>query len=113
VVGDFVNTSVELVLKKMPHVDKVQIVRGYFPDSLGDLDDTFAFVSLDVDLYQPTIAGLEWFYDRLSKGGYIFVHDYNNRRYLGVRSAVDEFVKARGACAVPLPDFAGSMIITK
>ncbi len=112
-VGDFVNTSVDLVMKKMAHPAKVRIVQGYFPESLQDLDDTFAFVSLDVDLYQPISAGLEWFYDRLSRGGYIFVHDYNNRRYRGVRSAVDEFVKARGACAVPLPDFAGSMIITK
>jgi O-methyltransferase len=82
-VGDFVNTSVDLVMKKMAHPAKVRIVQGYFPESLQDLDDTFAFVSLDVDLYQPISAGLEWFYDRLSRGGYIFVHDYNNRRYRG------------------------------
>ncbi|MEG3087164.1 hypothetical protein [Sphingomonas sp. PB4P5] len=53
------------------------------------------------------------FYERLSRGGYIFVHDYNNRRYMGVRSAVDQFLKTSGAACVPLPDFAGSVIIAK
>lgn len=70
-------------------------------------------MSLDVDLYKPTLAGLHYFYERLSQGGYIFVHDYNNRRYRGVRSAVDEFSKATGARVVQLPDMAGTVIITK
>ncbi len=49
----------------------------------------------------------------LSKGGFIFVHDYNNRRYMGVRDAVDAFLRNSGAVAMPLPDFAGSIVIAK
>ena len=70
-------------------------------------------VSLDVDLYDPTLAGLRWFYPRLNAGGYIFVHDYNNVRYLGVKRAVDTFLKEERACCFPLPDFAGSVIIAR
>ncbi|MDB5712894.1 MAG: hypothetical protein JWO15_291 [Sphingomonadales bacterium] len=111
--GDFANTSVDLVMNKMTHPENIRIHQGFFPDTAKGIEERFAFVSLDVDLYEPTFAGLEWFYERLNKGGYIFVHDYNNRRYLGVRSAVDRFVKSHGACCVPLPDFAGSVVIAK
>lgn len=113
IVGDFVDTSVDLVLGKLPHPSLAKVFPGYFPETATGVEDRFAFVSLDVDLYEPTRAGLQWFYERLSPGGYIFVHDYNNQRYLGVRKAVDEFVAANRACCVPLPDFAGSVIICK
>lgn len=111
--GDFSNTSVDLVLSRMADRSKVIIHQGFFPESAVGVEDEFSFVSLDVDLHDPTASGLRWFYPRLSKGGYIFVHDYNNRRYMGVRRAVEDFVKETGACAVPLPDYAGSIIITK
>jgi O-methyltransferase len=75
--------------------------------------DEYAFVSLDVDLYQPILAGLEYFYPRLSAGGYIFIHDYNNARFSGVRMAVEAFLAHTHAPALPLPDFAGSLILTK
>ena len=112
-VGDFANTSIDLVMSKMPHPDRIKIFQGYFPDTATDIEERFAFVSLDVDLYEPTLAGLEWFYERLTTGGYIFVHDYNNQRFLGVRSAVDQFIRVNRACCVPLPDFAGSVVIAK
>ncbi|HUD91768.1 TylF/MycF/NovP-related O-methyltransferase [Sphingobium sp.] len=113
IVGDFVDTSVDLVLGKLAQPELAKVFPGYFPETATGIEERFAFVSLDVDLYDPTRAGLSWFYERLNPGGYIFVHDYNNRRYLGVRKAVDEFVKESGACFVPLPDFAGSVIIAK
>jgi hypothetical protein len=111
--GDFKNTSVDLVMNKMASPDLVKVHKGFFPDTAEGVEDEFSFVSLDVDLYEPTLAGLEWFYPRLNRGGAIFVHDYNNRRYLGVRKAVEEFLEGSGACALPLPDFAGSIVILK
>ncbi len=112
-IGDFQDTSVELVLSRMADRSLVQVHKGFFPDSTQGVEDDFAFVSLDVDLYDPTAAGLAWFYARLNRGGCIFVHDFNNRRYMGVRRAVQEFIAATGACAMPLPDHAGSIVILK
>jgi O-methyltransferase len=110
-IGDFQNTSVDLVLSKMTAPELVKVHQGFFPDTTVGVEGEFALVSLDVDLHDPTLAGLEWFYPRLSRGGAIFVHDYNNRRYLGVRKAVDEFIEKTSASALPLPDFAGSIVI--
>ncbi len=112
-VGDFENTNVELVMSRMAHPEKVIVLKGYFPATTEGLEGRFALVSLDVDLYKPTLAGLEYFYPRLSAGGYIFIHDYNNRRFRGVRKAVDEFTDATGATLVQLPDFAGTAILSK
>jgi O-methyltransferase len=112
-VGDFKNTTLDLVLSRMAHPEKVVVRKGYFPATTEGLEDSFALVSLDVDLYKPTLSGLNYFYPRLTKGGCIFVHDYNNRRFKGVRSAVEEFLDVTGAPLVQLPDFAGTAIISK
>lgn len=110
---DFANTSLEGVISKIQNRNRLIVRRGYFPGTADGLEDSFCFVSLDVDLYAPTKAGLEYFYPRLVKGGAIFVHDYNNQRYKGVRSAVDEF-QCRTQCPMlPIPDTAGSIVILK
>jgi hypothetical protein len=111
--GDFANTSVNLVFDKLLSTDRVVVHKGFFPETTQGIDDRFCFVSLDVDLHDPTLAGLNWFYARLNPGGAIFVHDYNNGRYNGVRKAVETFVARTGACTVPLPDFSGSIVVIK
>lgn len=84
---DFKNTTVDEVLSKMVSQSDCVIKKGNFPESLGGLEDKFCFVSLDPDLYKPIINGSEYFYPRLNKGGYIFVHDYNNSHYSGEKSS--------------------------
>ena len=49
----------------------------------------YAFVSIDADLYAPTAAALPLFWDRLSPGGVIMVHDYNSTQFPGVGKAVN------------------------
>ncbi|MCI8743976.1 MAG: hypothetical protein HFG62_02590 [Lachnospiraceae bacterium] len=83
------DTSETLVMDKMRYRDQVIIRKGYVPETLTGIDDSFAFVSLDMDIYQPTLDALEFFWARLSPGGYIFVHDYGN--YEGIDMAVTRF----------------------
>jgi O-methyltransferase len=110
---DFSNTSVEAVLKLMPSPANCRPVKGFFPDSAKGVDDTFVFVSLDADLYEPIYEGLQFFYPRLVKGGYIFIHDFNNDEYKGSRKAVEQFCAEQNIGYVPLPDAGGSAIIAK
>lgn len=109
-------SDVAEVMARMPRPERVRPIVGKFDrHSLASLDETerFAFVSLDVDLHAPTLEGLHAFYPRLSKGGYIFVHDYNNDQWRGIAKAVHAFVEASGAVAVPIPDTQGTIIIAK
>lgn len=105
---------VENILHVFPKKEKCVICKGYFPETTKGLENVkFCFVSIDVDIYQTTYDGLEYFYPRLVDRGIIFVHDYNTHSCCGVRKAVDEFCfnyKVGFAC---VPDKSGTIIITK
>lgn len=110
---DFSGTSVEKVLQKMAYPNNCIICQGHFPSTTYGIEDTFCFVNLDADLFDPIYEGLKYFYPRLSKGGYILVHDYNNDDYLGAKEAVRQFCNENVINYVPIPDIGGSVIITK
>lgn len=112
---DFSDTTVDLVLKRMPSPQSVVIRKGYFPDTILDSDREarFAFVSIDTDLYKPMYEGLEFFYPRLSSGGYIFLHDFNNNDYPGARAAVTEYCRKHAVAYFPLIDPCGTAVISK
>lgn len=110
---DFKVMDIQKVINKMPFKNNIIIKKGYFPDSLDGLEDNFCFVSIDVDLYQPILEGLRYFYPRLNCGGYIFVHDYNQSWYKGVKKALQEFCKESDCTLFPLSDYGGTAVITK
>jgi O-methyltransferase len=110
---DFSRTSIELVLGKMQNKQNCVIRKGFFPETTEGIDDKFSFVSIDVDLYDPMYKRLHYFYERLSKGGYIMLHDYNNKGYNGVKAALRKFSKEKGAPYSPVCDAWGSAVIMK
>lgn len=106
--------SVESVLSRMPFPEKAVVRKGYFPDTAQGLEDEkYCFVNIDCDLYQPILAGLRYFYPRLEKGGYIFVHDYRSKYFRGVKKAMELFREETGISYVVLPDNTGTAVITK
>lgn len=110
---DWSGTSPEAVMAVMPRPQNVVLEKGRFPETARGVEDEFCFVSLDADLYLPTLEGLRFFWPRLAAGGFIMVHDYNNTDYPGAQGAVREFCAAVGATAVPLPDICGSAVLAK
>ncbi|MCL2682469.1 MAG: TylF/MycF family methyltransferase [Bacteroidales bacterium] len=113
-VEDFSNTSIELVLNKMKYRENCIVKKGYFPQSSEGIEDTFAFVSIDADLYEPIYNGLCYFYPRLNRGGYIFIHDYNDgTTYTRVKEAVKKYCFEHNITYFPLSDHYGSAIIMK
>lgn len=100
----FKNTSIEMVMNRMPFPEQVTIKKGFFPETF-DLhnNEQYIFVNLDTDLYQPIKDGLEIFYPRMVTGGIILIHDYYSM-LLGVARAVDEFVKREHLVAFPIGD---------
>ena len=111
--GDFGDTSVEAVRSRLPFPEKAHFEKGFFPETAEGLSDvTYAFVSLDADLYAPILAGLEYFCPRLAKGGMILLHDYGNTRFRGAKKAVEAYEALHGPLPlVPLCDLHGSAVI--
>lgn len=138
----FADTTIELVRSRLPHPEMARFVQGYFPESLKGLDfmeasendvmqvsgnvtaacesqceescePCFALVSLDPDLYEPTLEGLRYFYPRLAPGGRILIHDYTSCQFEGVKMAVDEYCRAHELFVVPLMDLHGTAVLVK
>lgn len=110
--GRYADTSVELVMSKMQYPEKVEIRKGFFPETAKGIDDKFVFVNLDMDLEQPTFAGLQFFSDKLSSEGIILVHDYFNQIYPGARKAVDKFLaSSKNFKGFPIGDDMSIMIV--
>lgn len=91
--GDYSNTTVELVMKKMPFPEMVEIHKGYFPISAQNIESQFCFVNLDLDLYEPTYQGLLYFSNKMIPDGVILVHDYFADNFRGPKEAVDKFLR--------------------
>lgn len=112
--GDFADTSAEFVRSRLPHPEKAVFYKGYFPHTFEKcMADKFSFVSLDADLYAPTAAALPIFFERLSNGGAIMVHDVISTQFTGVKKAVDEFCKRERLIYTPVCDLHGSVILRK
>lgn len=91
----------EYVKKRLSQYENVHIVKGLFPKTAKVIKDKkFAFVHLDVDLYQSTKDCLEFFYDRMEKGGIILSHDYPIAK--GVKKAFDDFFSDKEVIELPM-----------
>lgn len=102
--GYFSNTSEEYVLSQMKYPEMCMIRKGFFPETVEDIEDSFCFVNLDADLYAPTISGLRWFYPRMERGGVILVHDFFSRVFHGIKDAVREFCEDEKIAFFPIGD---------
>lgn len=113
-ISSFADTSRDKVLKYIGgDRNKLIIHSGYFPQLTQELENVnYALVNIDADLYNPTIAGLEYFYPRLVPGGVIFIHDYNYK-WEGLMKAVDEFAANIPEQFVLLPDLDSTVMIIK
>jgi O-methyltransferase len=112
--GDFADTAMETVEKRLPHPEQAVFHKGYFPDTFRSSTETrFAFVSVDADLYAPTAAALPLFWDRLSPGGVLLVHDVNGTQFVGAGRAVREFCREKGLLPMPVCDLHGSVILRR
>lgn len=106
---------IETVKSKLKYKEKCHIRKGYFPDSADkEKEKHWIFVSLDMDLYQPMKEGLFYFWPKMVEGGVIFVHDYNNKDFAGIKQAVSEVEKEFGRIyKVPISDEGGTIILCK
>lgn len=85
-------SSEERVKSNLSEFESVVFHKGWIPTRFSDVGETsFSFVHIDVDLYEPSLDSLRFFYSRLSPGGIILCDDYGFLTCPGARMAMDEF----------------------
>ena len=111
----FNNTSLEYVKNNISDIRNIEFRVGYFPESAKGLEhEKFCFVLIDMDLYKPTLEGLNFFYPKVSRGGYLFVHDYNSpESNYAVSKAVNKFMQDKPELIVEIPDVWGTIMFRK
>lgn len=94
----------EQVKANLSDYDSVVFHKGWIPSRFPDVDDaSFSFVHIDVDLYEPTLDSLHFFYSRLSPGGIILCDDYGFQTCPGARKAMDDFFKDKPESIIQSP----------
>jgi O-methyltransferase len=97
IVGHFKETDLEFVQNFIGNFDKTFFVKGVFPSTLKEIDDTLnlnkiAIAHLDVDVYQSYKESLAAIYNKMQIGGIVILDDYNVESCAGATIAVDEFL---------------------
>ena len=69
---------------------------------------------IDCDLAEPARFCLDWFWDRLTEGGFLLIHDYwfpdfqmpagSPEPFRGIKAVTDQFLADKGARFVVLPE---------
>lgn len=104
----------EAVTRKNLHMyeDRCRFYKGWVPTRFPEVEDRkFAFVHIDVDLYEPTRDTIEFFYERVNPGGVIVCDDYGSAQCFGARKALDEFMAGKSESLFHIPT--GQSLIVK
>jgi O-methyltransferase len=111
--GDFAVTEKALI-KNLSEFDRIHVLKGWIPSRFNEVSDrTFRLVHIDVDLYQPTLDSLCFFYPRLAPGGVIVMDDYGFTNCPGAKLAADEFMADKPEYILHLPTGQGIIIRQK
>ena len=97
--------SEDIVRSNLSEFDFIHYYKGWIPDRFDEVKNhQFAFVHIDVDLYQPIYDSFEFFYPRLLKGGIMVFDDYGSTMFPGAKKAVDQCLeKFNNPFFLPLP----------
>jgi hypothetical protein len=90
--GQFENTSLEKTKEFVGDHPHYHFIKGIFPKTF--ILSKFAFVHIDVDTYETTMAALNTVYELMETGGVIVVDDFG-KLYKGVKEAALEFFSRR------------------
>lgn len=85
-------THYEATAELLSEFPQCQLVRGWIPQTFPiAAGHHFRLVHIDVDLYEPTLDSLQFFYPRLNPGGVIVLDDHGFADCPGARRAANEY----------------------
>lgn len=96
-------TSFEATAAMLSEFAFCQLVQGWIPETFPvAADQRFRLVHIDVDLYEPTLASLQFFYPRLNAGGVIVLDDHGFANCPGARRAALEYFADKSDTVIDL-----------
>jgi hypothetical protein len=100
-----------VVNRNLGRFGNYRLYRGWIPARFGEVEGRrFSFVHIDVDLYQPTLDSLSFFYPRMNSGGIILCDDYGLTTCPGAKGAFDDFLRDKPETVIHLTTGQGILI---
>jgi O-methyltransferase len=88
-----------------------RLYKGWIPDRFEEVEALdFSFLHIDVDLHQPTLDSLRFFYPRMASGGIMLFDDYGFITCPGVTHAIDDFFSDKPEPVIHSPTGQGFVI---
>ena len=101
----------DIVKENLQDVDNFSIHSGWIPERFPDVQiRKFAFVHIDVDLHQPTLDSLRFFYPRMNTHGIIVCDDYGLTSCPGATLAIDTYLSDKPEKMISLDSGGGFLI---
>lgn len=90
----------------------VEIIKGPIPDTLQEAGkiEKIAYLSIDMNSVKPEVDALNYFWDKLVKGGIIVLDDYGYPGCEEQKKAHDDFARSKGVEVLSLPTCQGIII---
>ncbi len=89
----------------------VKVIKGHVPEALSRIDGKkFAYVHIDMNAPEPEMAAIDFFWDKMNRGGVVMLCDYNIFGRKPQRDAWNEWAKTRGVSILQLPTTQGLII---
>ena len=83
--------------------NRVNLYKGWIPERFEEVSNKkFSIVHIDVDLYQPTLDSIKFFWKKINKGGVLVCDDYGFETCPGAKKAMDDFFKLQNISVIHL-----------
>lgn len=87
------------------------LVRGCVPDTLNsEKIDKVCYLSIDMNIVEPEIAAIEFFWEKLSSGAPVILDDYGFKPHRKQKEAFDAFARRTGVEILTLPTGQGLLL---
>jgi O-methyltransferase len=108
----YLTCGIEVAVERLMDFSFCRLIKGWIPDSFSQIGaEQFRFVHIDVDIFQPTLDSLKFFYPRMVSGGIFLLDDYGMLTCPGTRAAIDEFLRDKPENCVELST--GQAVVVK
>jgi hypothetical protein len=117
-VGSYKNLNFERTKRNLSAISShIVFHKGFIPDSLKvdppSPDNLIVYLHIDLNSSYPTLAALEFFYDKMVQGGVILFDDYGWTGYEDTKEAIDKFFSTKSGILLKMPTGQALYLINK
>ncbi|MFH0830921.1 MAG: TylF/MycF/NovP-related O-methyltransferase [Parcubacteria group bacterium] len=103
-----------LAKKNFAPFPRARLVRGKIPDTLTSVPiGNVCYLSLDLNIAQPEVAALTYFWEKLVPGAPVILDDYGWQHWHPQKEAMDAFARDHGVTILTLPTGQGLLLKPK